>query len=229
MHEILQRGLAAARKNFWPGLLLQGVALALVLLYYFHAPAREALSRIPALKQQMGIGFPVLATAVTGGLIPFVFLAVRREIPAGRHGTHLLFMLGFWAVNGLIIDFLYRAQAAAFGDQVDFSTVLKKTLVDQFLFCPLWSAPFAAVAMRWKDCGFSFPALRAGLTPRGFALDTIAVLLGIWSVWIPAVAIIYSLPLALQFPLFNIVLCFWSLLLAALSGGARRESGPGRP
>jgi hypothetical protein len=217
MHEILRRGLAAARKNFWPGLVLQGVTLALVLLYYFHAPTRDALLRIPEFKRKVGILFPVLATAVTGGLIPFVFLATRREIPEGRHGRHLLFMLGFWAVNGLIIDFLYRAQAAAFGDQVDLPTVLTKTLVDQFLFCPLWSAPFAAVAMRWKDCDFSFRALRASLTLRVFAVETMTVLLGIWSVWIPAVAIVYSLPLALQFPIFSVVLCFWSLLLAALS------------
>ncbi len=218
MHEILRRGWAAARKNFWPGMVLQGVALALVLLHYVHTPTREALSRIPELKDRMGLLFPVLATALTGGLIPFVFLAARREIPAGRRIAHLLFMLGFWAVNGLIIDFLYQAQAAVFGDQADVPTVVKKTLVDQFLFCPLWSAPFAAVAMRWKDGGFSFGALRAGLTRRIFLLDTLAVLLGIWAVWMPAVAIIYSLPLALQFPLFNVVLCFWSLLLAALGG-----------
>lgn len=221
MHEILQRGLAAARKNFWPGLVLQGVALALVLLYYFHAPTRNALLRIPEFKRQVGILFPLLATAVTGGLIPFLFLAARREIPAGRHTSHLLFMLGFWASQGLVIDVLYRAQAAVFGDQADFPTVLKKTLADQFLFCPLWSAPFAAVAMRWKDCDFSFHALRAGLTLRVFAVETMTVLMGIWSVWIPAVAITYSLPLALQFPIFSVVLCFWSLLLAALGGAAK--------
>lgn len=219
MHEILQRGLSAARRNLWPGLALQGVALAVVLLYYVHAPTREVLSRIPEIKRHLGILFPLLATAVTGGLVPFMFLAARREIPAGRHASHLLFMLGFWAVNGLIIDVLYRAQAAVFGDQVDALTVVRKTLVDQFLFCPLWSAPFAAVAMRWKDGGFSFGALRAGLTRRIFLLDTLAVLLGIWAVWIPAVAIVYSLPLALQFPVFSVVLCFWSLLLAALGGG----------
>ncbi|MBM4154572.1 MAG: hypothetical protein FJ221_06030 [Lentisphaerae bacterium] len=241
MHEILQRGLSAARRNFWPGLALQGIALALVLFYYLHAPTREVLSRIPGLKERMGLLFPLLATAVTGGLVPFLLLAARREIPAGRHASHLVFMLGFWAVNGLIIDVLYRAQAAVFGDQADVWTVVKKTLADQFLFCPLWSAPFAAVAMRWKDGGFSFRALRAGLTRRVFLLDTLAVLLGIWAVWIPAVAIVYSLPLALQFPVFSVVLCLWSLLLAALGGRAAApleelhgtaadgESDPGPP
>jgi hypothetical protein len=224
MHEIIQRGLLAARRNLRPGLALQAVALALVLLYYFHVPTREVLLRVAEFKRQAGAALPPLATALFGGLIPFLLMAARGEIPAGRHRTDLFFLLGFWAVNGVIIDFLYRAQAAAFGDQVDFPTVLKKTLVDQFVFCPLWSAPFAAVAMHWKNCGFSLRVLRAGLTLRAFALETMAVLLGIWAVWLPAVAIVYSLPLALQFPLFNVVLCFWSLLLAALSGGANHCS-----
>jgi hypothetical protein len=36
-------------------------------------------------------------------------------------------------------------------------------------------------------------------------------------VWIPAVATIYSLPSALQVPLFNLVLCFWCLLISFIS------------
>ena len=38
-------------------------------------------------------------------------------------------------------------------------------------------------------------------------------LLATWAVWIPLMAIIYSLPLALQFPLFGLALSFWVLLL----------------
>jgi hypothetical protein len=44
-----------------------------------------------------------------------------------------------------------------------------------------------------------------------------SIIISIWAVWIPTVSIVYSLPLALQFPLFNIVLCFWSLMLTTLS------------
>jgi hypothetical protein len=43
------------------------------------------------------------------------------------------------------------------------------------------------------------------------------VLLGIWVVWIPATSIIYSLPLPLQIPLFNLVLCFYVLTVSALT------------
>jgi hypothetical protein len=37
------------------------------------------------------------------------------------------------------------------------------------------------------------------------------------AVWIPAVAIIYALPTALQLPLQNLVLLFFTLLLAHLN------------
>jgi len=36
-------------------------------------------------------------------------------------------------------------------------------------------------------------------------------------VWIPLMAIIYSLPLALQFPLFSLALSFWVLLLTYMT------------
>src|SRR5437667_12724613 len=41
----------------------------------------------------------------------------------------------------------------------------------------------------------------------------VPTLLATWAVWIPLIAIIYSLPLALQFPLFGFALSFWVLLL----------------
>ncbi len=221
MHIILKSGLTAAKKNMGPGLLLQGFALAMVLLYYFHAPTHHLLLKIPEIKQQAGLLFPLLATAISGGLIPFIFTAVRRELPAIHPAAYLLFLLGFWAINGLTVDLLYRAQAVWFGDQADALTIVKKVLVDQFLFCPLWSAPFAAVSMHWKNCGFSFRRARAGFSRTLLTVKLPSILISIWGVWIPAVAIIYSLPLALQFPLFNVVLCFWSLLLTALSKGEK--------
>jgi hypothetical protein len=219
MHIVIKNGLAAAKKNMVPGLLLQGFALLLVLLYYLHRPTQQVLASIPAFQQQMGLLFPIGVTALCGGLLPFIFMWVQREIPHGKRLSHLLFLLSFWAINGLIIDYLYRFQAFLFGDQPDLLTVVKKVCFDQFVFSAFFSAPFAAVAMKWKQCDFSFRKTRAELSLRKLAIEIPSVLISLWSVWIPAVAIIYSLPLALQFPLFNIVLCFWSLLLTALTHG----------
>jgi TRAP-type C4-dicarboxylate transport system permease small subunit len=45
----------------------------------------------------------------------------------------------------------------------------------------------------------------------------VPTLLATWSVWIPLMAIIYSLPLPLQFPLFSLALTFWVLLLTYMT------------
>jgi len=90
-------------------------------------------------------------------------------------------------------------------------------MVDQFVFCVIWSAPFTTLAMFWKDHNFSTQATKEHLSRKFITIDIPSVLIAMWGVWIPTVAIVYSLPLALQFPLFNIVLCFWSLLLTAVN------------
>ena len=42
-------------------------------------------------------------------------------------------------------------------------------------------------------------------------------MLATWAVWAPLMAIIYSLPYPLQFPLFSIALTFWVLLLTYMT------------
>lgn len=42
-----------------------------------------------------------------------------------------------------------------------------------------------------------------------------------WLIWIPAVSVIYMMPVDLQLPLFNIVLLFFGLLVAVLSKNER--------
>lgn len=217
MHIIFKNGLTAARKNAKPGLLLQGFALALVLLYYFHTPTREILLKIPAVKERAGIIFPLLSTAIAGGLIPCLLMLVRKEIAAGRRISNLLFFLGFWAFNGAVVDLLYKAQAAMFSDRPSATVIVKKVCFDQFVYNPVWAVPLAVIALHWKNCGFSARKAGSTLSRKLFLTEWASILFSTWAVWIPAVSIIYSLPLALQFPLFNIVLCFWSLLLTTLS------------
>jgi len=216
MHIVIQNGWEAARKNFGPGLLLQGLALTLVLLYYFFPPVHNILLQVPVLQQRMGIGFPIVVTAFFGGFIPFLFQLIRREIPKGMLLPNLLFMLGFWALLGLAVNLLYAGQAVMFGDQPNVATVVKKVCFDQFVFSPFFSAPFSAIAMHWKRHRFSFRETRADFSRTMFTVEIPSVLIALWAVWMPTMAIVYCLPLALQFPLFNIVLCFWSLLLTAM-------------
>jgi hypothetical protein len=223
MQKIFQKARNAAQRNLLPGLILQGFALTLVILYYTQAPVRDLLMKLPGLQQRMGLLFPALATALFGGGVPFLLMVVRNDIVRGQRLKHLLFLLSFWAINGLIVNWFYQLQGALFGEVVNAATVVKKMLVDQLVFNPVWAVPWTILVMHWKNCDFSFGRARAEFSKEAFVQGYLALLLATWTVWVPAISIVYSLPLALQFPLFNIVLCFWSLMLTALSEREKNE------
>ena len=127
-----------------------------------------------------------------------------------------LFFVFYWMWRGIEVDAFYRLQDWMFGNALDWQTVVTKVAVDQFIYCPLWSAPVTTVCYGWKDGGFTWDAFRRQFTRRLFTYEIPSVLLAIWLVWIPATSIIYSLPLLLQIPLFNLVLCFFVLLVSVL-------------
>jgi membrane-associated protease RseP (regulator of RpoE activity) len=92
-----------------------------------------------------------------------------------------------------------------------------KALVDQFVYVPLWAAPSQVLLFAWKDAGFSVEKTRAAFQRQSLGQRLLVVIFSTWVVWLPAVAIVYSLPLLLQVPLFNLVLCFWCLLMSFIS------------
>ncbi len=128
-----------------------------------------------------------------------------------------LFVNIFWAVKGVEIDFFYRLQAGIFGNNNDFITVFYKTLVDQLIYAPLWAVPTMIAAYYYRDRGFRISGIFLEIKQNFFYKRMLPILLSGWMVWIPAVIIIYNLPLELQLPIQNIVLCFWSLMLSFLS------------
>ena len=70
----------------------------------------------------------------------------------------------------------------------------------------------------FKEANFNFRVWWSRFWTRHFFLWQIPeCLLSVWCVWCPACTMIYILPSPLQIPLFNIVLCFWALVLAMLT------------
>ncbi|MDA7920442.1 hypothetical protein N9B73_01700 [Verrucomicrobiales bacterium] len=206
-----------ARANVVPGVLLWSFGLAVVLVYYFVPSTRDLFEWVIAKKVRYGYLYSGISTAIFGGLIPFCYLWWRGKVPSGKVLSWGLFFVIYWSTRGIEVDALYRLQAWLFGDGADWKTVATKVVFDQFLYCPVWSAPLTAVCYGWKDAGFSWKRFWKGVNRDFFLFDIPKVLLSVWIVWIPAAAIIYSLPLALQIPLFNLVLCFFVLIVSVLS------------
>ncbi|MEM9478403.1 MAG: hypothetical protein AAGA58_01935 [Verrucomicrobiota bacterium] len=192
------------------------IGLAVVLAYYFSEGARDGFVSIAEAKENWGFLYSAVATAIFGGLIPFLYLWASGKIPAGKEVSHGLFFVIFWSTRGVEVDALYRLQAWLFGNDAEIGTIVTKVVVDQFVYCPFWSAPLTAIFYAWKDEDFSWRRVRKRFTRRSFTFEVASVLLSVWVVWIPGTAIIYSLPLMLQIPLFNLVLCFFVLMISAL-------------
>ncbi len=136
------------------------------------------------------------------------------------------FLMLFWGYRGMEIDLFYHLQSWLFGNGNDAATLIKKVAVDQFIASPIWFVPTYVIALRWVDKGGSWSRLRASLN-RNFWLRTCpTMLLTNWLVWIPAVALIYSLPAQLQFPLFSIVMTFFILVATLMSRDSTGELPP---
>ncbi|MEM6459631.1 MAG: Mpv17/PMP22 family protein [Planctomycetota bacterium] len=211
-------GLDAARANAVPGLVLSGFAVGLLLSYWRVAPVTAALDAVAAWRGRLadaGVGwvFAAVGTALFGGVIPWVVQKLRPSMRGQTPWSHLGYLCAFWAVKGVEIDFLYRAQAAVFGGGHDPGTIAVKVVFDMGVYCPLWAVPGTVAVYAFKDRGFSFAGVSLRKFRGWYRDDVVPVVLSNWAVWVPAVCVIYALPLALQLPVQNLVLCFWSLLL----------------
>lgn len=212
---------AAARANLVPGLVLQAFAVGLVLAYYFHAPTHAALEALAAVKTRWGYAYSAVATALCGGIIPFLYLRSNPRTRGFNPWSHFPFHLGFWAYRGMEVDLFYRCQGLLFGNEASVAVIAKKVVVDLLGYTVLWAMPTAILLFLWKDSGYDFARMRR-LDAIGFLQANLPkAILGAWVVWLPAVIVIYSLPAPLQVPLFNIVLCFYALLFASLNGRNR--------
>jgi len=208
-------GLRSARANLAPGFVLQFGALALVVAYYRLPAAGAALGRIAGWRADLGVGFPMLTTGLFGGVLPFLYLRARAATRARYTWAQGAAIAAFWTYKGLEIDLWYRLLAWSVGPGHGAGTIALKTFLDQFVYCPLLAIPVTAVVYEWTESRFSRAALAADLrAPAWYRRRVLPLLLSNLGVWLPAVCIIYALPTPLQLPLQNIVLCFFTLLVA---------------
>ena len=218
----------AFKKNWLPGLILQIFGVLIVLAYYFVESFRNLLQLIADLQASGGYLFSAIITAFFAGFIPFVVQIIfERERFDFYHLLPGLFIAFFWAYRGVEVDALYRLQALWFGDELSFIVVLKKTLIDQFIYAPFWAIWIVTLGILFKECRLSFSTFRKQLDIT-FVTDTCpSIVFSTWLVWVPGVAIIYSLPQLLQVPMMNIVACFYAILVMYLTRHReelRRES-----
>jgi hypothetical protein len=215
----LTLGWEAARANAVPALIIQAIMLTLLVAYYTNQAVFRGLNQLADYKASHGLFFVIAASIAAGAIIPEIFLILffQGGRPNRRNLRNLLFTVPVWGLDGSLVDLLYRSQAAWFGDVVTLPVVFAKICVDQFGYNPFFAAPFGVLTYEWKNNGISLRPVRELFTIAHYRDKILPTLVATWAVWIPLMAIIYSLPLALQFPLFGLALSFWVLLLTYMT------------
>ena len=193
--------------------------LALLGAYYFSPSAARALEQLAEFKRTHGLPFVLIASILAGAVVPEIFVIIffQRGRIHRQNFRNLAFTIPVWGIDGSLVDCLYRAEAYWFGDVALFPVVVAKICVDQFGYNPFFAAPFGVLTYEWKNTGISMKPVRDLFTWEHYRDKILPTLIATWAVWIPLMAIIYSLPLALQFPLFALALSFWVLLLTYMT------------
>ncbi|MCX6969866.1 MAG: hypothetical protein NTV93_06880 [Verrucomicrobia bacterium] len=217
---------AAAKANLLPGLLLQCLMLAFFSLYIAHEGTRHFLGEVAAVKQEAGYGFSFLSYVIAGAVLPELLRIAffQSGKPTRRNLWLLLTAAPFWGLLGVIIDLLYRLQAVWFGTGHDWFTLLRKVLVDQFLFAPIISAPLIVGWFLLRDEGFRPSAFRKIFRVDFFPDKVFPVVVAGWCVWIPGVILVYSMPPLLQIPVAVFIQVFWVLIFTTMEESMRRKT-----
>lgn len=215
-------GFAAVRRNLGAGILLQFLALGIIAGYYLNDHVRMSLNDLALWRIKGGYVFSALSTALFAGVLPF-FIDRWRSIKEKKEPaswSFLFFLLFFWIWKGAEVDAFYRLQAHLFGEGSDFSTLWRKVGVDQLLYCPLWAVPSQALFFHFYHHPPKSFFIWREFPEHWYAKLVLPSLISNAFVWLVAVSVIYSMPSALQIPLFVLVTCFWSLMLILLTGKA---------
>jgi hypothetical protein len=214
---ILATIMAVFRQNRVPCLVLNAFALALVVSYY-QVPALAGFwESVAAFKTHWSFAFSCVSTMFAAAIMPACIQRFMGVLPQLGSGKRLMLLMLFWGYRGMEIDLFYHFQTWLFGDGHDAATLVKKVLVDQFIMSPIWFVPTYVIALRWVMLGGSWASIRPTLNREFWTLTCPMVLITNWLVWIPALALVYSLPAALQFPLFSVVMCFFILVVTVMT------------
>eukprot|EP00441_Pelagodinium_beii_P016278 CAMPEP_0197657594 /NCGR_PEP_ID=MMETSP1338-20131121/44726_1 /TAXON_ID=43686 ORGANISM="Pelagodinium beii, Strain RCC1491" /NCGR_SAMPLE_ID=MMETSP1338 /ASSEMBLY_ACC=CAM_ASM_000754 /LENGTH=314 /DNA_ID=CAMNT_0043234003 /DNA_START=44 /DNA_END=988 /DNA_ORIENTATION=+ len=233
----LQEVVLTIRRGIWQNRLPTMMAIMVGSLFmglYYGVPATEPVFRaVGDFEKDIPVLFSMFASMLCAGLAPMlVQFCLTRSWPK-PFLSHLLFVVLFWSFLGVYVKGQYTFNAWLNGDTAELGTVIRKIVCDQFVFSPLVNYVWITACFRFRDCNFSCSEFRASLKDRrGLLLQFCAMNVANWSTWLPGVAVIYSMPSALQMPCWSVIIFFYSSLLTLISSSTsaretkETEAGP---
>ena len=208
---------AAFRENRLSCFVLNVIVVLLVTSYYYVPAIAGLWQALGEFKTRWSYAFSLASTVFAAVLMPSFVQWLTGSLPSQDRVKRIALLALFWGYRGMEIDLFYHVQSWLFGNGNDVITLTKKVIMDQVVLSPVWFVPTYVIALRWVDHGGSWTRTRTSLN-RDFWQRTIpTILITNWLIWIPAVALIYSLPAALQFPLFSLVMTFFILIVTLMA------------
>jgi hypothetical protein len=205
----------ALKTNVLAAICLQVIALFIGISFFYWPQSQPVFLFFSQLKTQYGLTYAVVATAIFGGFIPYCYLLMSGKLGPNQVKQGVFYCV-LWGMMGALIDTFYGLQNSLFGSEAQVMIIIKKTAFDQFVFSAFLTCPLLTALYMWKDNGFSGSITWQQFTPAILFLKIATTVVTNWLIWIPSVALIYMMPSALQLPLFNLVLCFFVLVLATV-------------
>ncbi len=216
-----QPGISALVAYWRPFLLIQAVALALVLTYFYVPAVHAGCQTLARINTNGGVLAAVLSSALAGGILPEVAKVITRidPRPLRERISETAFLLVYFFIVGAQVYYFYKLQSLLWGSGTDVLTTAKKVAFDQLVFTAFFSMPFSLVTFAFRRHGYSLAATRREVNLRWVAAKLPSLVIPAWAFWVPMTSMVYSLPTDLQFPLFTLALAAWSLLLVFLNRG----------
>ena len=159
-------GWFAVRANIVPMFVLWGLAVVLVFGYYFMPGVDSCLAPLAKWQVESGWVAAFVNRFVFCGVLPGSFMLMLPRLRPRFHPVMTVCATAvFCVVFGIFTDWFFRLQGVWFGQGHDFSTLLVKTAVDQFVWNVLIVTPCVSVFYFWLACGFP-PGGLAEQSPR---------------------------------------------------------------
>lgn len=218
---ILSTAWEAFYKNRYAALILWAFGIGVVASYFSIPWVQFHFQTVGAWKSELGWAFSAISTGIFGGVGPIVFeRLVTRPKTSFSFSAFVAYAVSnflFWAVKGVEIDFWYQFQGILWGNEPGLGVIAGKTFLDQFVYVPVFGIVNAIWFYRWRDANYRLGSHPFTPSWTWYKKNVIAILVSNWFVWVPSVVMIYCLPINLQLPIQNLILCLWVMMLSLMA------------
>jgi hypothetical protein len=203
----------AARK---PIILIQICFLVFVVLYYAIPSWQSLPETIRSFREKWGLVFTLGSVWVASLVVPELAALVTRHERPKTSFAGLLVKLAYFGFIAIAVDTLYIFLSQQLGDKPSLGVVVAKIAFDMLVFSPFLSMPVAALTFMWIDSGLSGAAMRQKLAEGDFWKRYFPTLVTCWMYFGPVTVALYSLPLALNFPVSMAAQAAWGLIITSV-------------